>query len=86
MQFLGFCGSPWTLACYMLDGGSAEGFPTTIKWAKEKPKSFEMLLGKISDALVEYIKMQSGCGIDALQIFDSWQALCPDKELFELVA
>jgi len=79
---LGFCGSPWTLACYMIDGGSVEGFPTTLKWAKEKPKSFEMLLEKICDALLEYIKMQSGCGIDALQIFDSWQALCPDKELW----
>ncbi|MDA7822941.1 uroporphyrinogen decarboxylase [Opitutales bacterium] len=80
---LGFCGSPWTLACYMIEGGSAEGFPTTIKWAKERPESFVRLLEKISEALVEYIKMQAECGIDALQIFDSWQALCPDQYLWD---
>ncbi len=80
---LGFCGSPWTLACYMIEGGSAEGFPKTLEWAREKPHSFSRLLEKICDALKDYILMQADCGIDALQIFDSWQALCPDEMLWE---
>jgi uroporphyrinogen decarboxylase len=80
---LGFCGSPWTLACYMIEGGSAHGFPTTMEWAQKSPKSFSGLLEKITDALEQYILLQAECGIDALQIFDSWQALCPDQNLWD---
>jgi len=80
---IGFCGSPWTLACYMLEGGSAPGFPKALKWATEQPVVFNKLLGKITEALKTYLKMQSECGIDALQIFDSWQDLCPDRYLWK---
>ena len=48
---LGFCGSPWTLACYMIEGGSADGFPKALAWAKEKPVSFMRLLEKITPSL-----------------------------------
>lgn len=80
---LGFCGSPWTLACYMIEGGSADGFPKALAWAKEHPVSFHKLLGKIADALIEYLKMQASCGVDALQIFDSWHNLCPSDHLWD---
>jgi len=80
---LGFCGSPWTLACYMIEGGSADGFPKALSWAKEHPASFHKLLGKIADALIEYLKMQASCGVDALQIFDSWHNLCPSDHLWD---
>jgi uroporphyrinogen decarboxylase len=80
---LGFCGSPWTLACYMIEGGSADGFPKALAWAKEHPASFHKLLGKIADALIEYLKMQASCGVDALQIFDSWHNLCPSDHLWD---
>ena len=53
---LGFCGSPWTLACYMLEGGSADGFPKALEWAKKRPKSFYLLLEKITKVLIKYIK------------------------------
>jgi uroporphyrinogen decarboxylase len=74
---LGFCGSPWTLACYMIDGGSADGFPLTLKMARERPLIFARLMEKITGVLVEYVDLQARSGIDALQIFDSWHALCP---------
>jgi uroporphyrinogen decarboxylase len=80
---LGFCGSPWTLACYMIEGGSADGFPKALAWAKEKPLSFMRLLEKITQALIEYLRMQAKCGVDALQIFDSWHNLCPPEKLWE---
>jgi len=80
---IGFCGSPWTLACYMIEGGSADGFPKALAWAKEHPASFHKLLGKIADALIEYLKMQASCGVDALQIFDSWHNLCPSDHLWD---
>ena len=80
---LGFCGSPWTLACYMIEGGSADGFPKALEWAERSPSSFQMLLEKISLALVEYLKMQASCGVDALQIFDSWYNLCPPTKIWD---
>lgn len=80
---LGFCGSPWTLGCYMIDGGSADGFPKTIALAKEQPLLFARLMEKITSALIQYVDMQAAAGIDALQIFDSWHALCPAEKTYE---
>ena len=80
---LGFCGSPWTLACYMIEGGSAEGFPKALAWANQHPSSFMRLLEKITAALTEYLKMQASCGVDALQIFDSWYNHCPTEHLWD---
>ncbi len=80
---LGFCGSPWTLGCYMIDGGSADGFPKTLALAKEQPLIFGRLMEKITSALVEYVDMQCAAGIDALQIFDSWHSLCPIDKTYE---
>lgn len=80
---LGFCGSPWTLACYMIDGGSSTNFPQTVNWAKNSPISFGILMEKITQVLIEYVKMQANSGVDAIQIFDSWNALCPNSFLNE---
>ncbi len=80
---LGFCGSPWTLACYMIDGGSSDGFPKTVKMAKEEPVLFGHLMEKITKVIIDYIRMQSEAGIDALQIFDSWHSLCPTDKAWE---
>ena len=75
---LGFCGSPWTLACYMIEGGSEMAFPKL--WHGQKKSLFpSRLLEKITQALIEYLRMQAKCGVDALQIFDSWHNLCPEK-------
>jgi uroporphyrinogen decarboxylase len=50
---------------------------------KKNPVSFQKLLEKISLALIEYLKMQAKCGVDALQIFDSWHNLCPPDHLWD---
>tara|TARA_B100001057_G_scaffold126909_2_gene125829 strand:- start:24 stop:1052 length:1029 start_codon:yes stop_codon:yes gene_type:complete len=80
---LGFCGSPWTLACYMIDGGSSDGFPKTLKMASEQPLVFGRLMEKITQALAGYLDLQAKAGIDALQIFDSWHSLCPIDKTYE---
>jgi len=74
---LGFCGSPWTLACYMVEGGSAKDFVAIKKLAWDQPQQFEALMQKLTNAIVEYLHMQIDAGADALQIFDSWGAICP---------
>lgn len=74
---LGFCGSPWTLACYMVEGGSAKDFIAIKKLAWDHPELFEALMQKLTDSIVEYLHMQIDAGADALQIFDSWGSICP---------
>lgn len=74
---LGFCGSPWTLACYMVEGGSAKDFVAIKRLAWEQPTLFESLMQKLTTAIIDYLHMQIDAGADALQIFDSWGAICP---------
>ncbi|MFP4157808.1 MAG: uroporphyrinogen decarboxylase [Opitutales bacterium] len=74
---LGFCGSPWTLACYMIEGGSAKDYIAIKQLAWNQPKRFEALMQKIADAITRYLHLQIDAGVDALQIFDSWAAICP---------
>ena len=74
---LGFSGSPWTLACYMVEGGSAKDFVAIKQLALGQPGHFEQLMQMLTDAITEYLAMQINAGADAVQIFDSWAALCP---------
>ncbi len=69
---LGFGGSPWTLATYMVEGGSSEDFALVKALYYEDRQTFELLLGKLTEALIAYFKMQVASGADAIQIFDSW--------------
>jgi Uroporphyrinogen-III decarboxylase len=77
VALLGFCGSPWTLACYMVEGGSAKDYVAIKQLAWTQPERFNALMEKISDALCDYLHLQIDAGVDAVQIFDSWAALCP---------
>lgn len=74
---LGFCGSPWTLACYMVEGGSSKNFAAIKQLALGQPEQFEALMRKLCAAIIEYLNMQIDAGADAVQIFDSWGAICP---------
>lgn len=74
---LGFCGSPWTLACYMVEGGSAKDFIALKQLAWDQPEQFQQLMQTLTDAIIRYLHMQIDAGADALQIFDSWGAICP---------
>jgi uroporphyrinogen decarboxylase len=77
---LGFAGSPWTLACYLVDGGSAEGFPRTLALARSEPLAFARLLETLADTVAEYLRRQLGAGADAVQVFDSWAGLLAGAE------
>lgn len=74
---LGFGGSPWTLACYMVEGGKITHGDTIKAMAYEKPSMFHKLMEILTDSLIDYFKMQIESGADAIQIFDSWGNLAP---------
>jgi uroporphyrinogen decarboxylase len=54
-----------------------------VNWAKNNPSTFNRLMEKLTIAISEYLKMQAGCGVDAVQIFDSWQNLCPPEHAWD---
>jgi uroporphyrinogen decarboxylase len=61
----------------MVEGGSAKDFVKIKQLAWDQPELFELLMQKLTDGIVEYLHMQIDAGADALQIFDSWGAICP---------
>lgn len=69
---IGFGGSPWTLATYMIEGQSSKEYATSREWFYGKRELFDALLEKITTALIEYFHMQIEAGVDVIQIFDSW--------------
>ena len=68
---LGFTGSPWTLATFMMEGASVPKYSRALQLFREDPKTYYALAEKLTEAVTAYLKMQIATGIDALQIFDS---------------
>jgi uroporphyrinogen decarboxylase len=77
---LGFAASPWTLACYMVEGKTKEGFATVKNFLYSEPKVFRELLHKIAQATILYLKGQIAAGITAVQLFDTW---CGELDLLD---
>ncbi|MBN9377598.1 MAG: uroporphyrinogen decarboxylase [Chlamydiales bacterium 38-26] len=72
VPLLGFCGAPFTVASYMIEGGSSRDLLKTKEWLLRDPESFHALLRKIALATKQYIELQIEAGVDVIQIFDSW--------------
>lgn len=69
---LGFAAAPWTLACYMVEGKTREGFATVKSFLYHEPRTFRDLLHKIARATIPYLKAQIAAGATAVQLFDTW--------------
>ncbi len=68
---IGFTGSPWTLATFMMEGASVPKYGRALALFREDPKTYFALAEKLTAAVTAYLKMQIAAGVDALQIFDS---------------
>ena len=75
IPLIGFAASPWTLACYAVDGGGGRDFSKTRAWMHRSPASFRALIERLADVLIEHLAAQAEAGCDALQIFESWGSL-----------
>jgi uroporphyrinogen decarboxylase len=69
---IGFCGAPFTLASYMIEGGGSRNYIETKKLMYRDSLSWNLLLEKIVKVLTEYCRLQVLAGADVIQIFDSW--------------
>ncbi len=72
MPLVGFAAAPFTLASYMVEGGKSKDFTTTKLMMYEEPEMWTLLMTKVSDVLIDYLKMQVKAGAQTLQVFDSW--------------
>jgi uroporphyrinogen decarboxylase len=72
LPLIGFSGSPWTLACYMVEGGSSRDFKQILPFMYNEPDAIHLLLAKLAAAVSEYLEGQIRAGVNALMIFDTW--------------
>ena len=72
LPMIGFCGAPFTLASYMIEGGGSRHYLEVKKFMYRSPEVWDEMLGKLVDVLVEYTTEQVRAGADVIQVFDSW--------------
>ena len=72
VTFLGFAGSPWTVATYMVAGEGSREQADTRRYAYRDPQAFGAIIGAIETATVDYLSKQIEAGVHAVQLFDSW--------------
>jgi len=72
MPLIGFSGSPWTLATYMVEGGASKDFRHLKRMIYDEPQTAHLLLDKLAYAVTQYLNAQIRAGAQAVQIFDTW--------------
>ncbi|MEM8594450.1 MAG: uroporphyrinogen decarboxylase [Pseudomonadota bacterium] len=72
VPLIGFSGSPWTLACYMVEGQSTREFKKIKEWVYNRPEALHLLLDKLALSVADYLNAQIAAGAQIVQIFDTW--------------
>ena len=72
VPLIGFAGSPWTIFCYVVEGKGSKSFDTAKGFCFSQPEAAHVLLQKITDTTIAYLKKKVEAGCNAIQIFDSW--------------
>jgi uroporphyrinogen decarboxylase len=83
VPLFGFTGAPWTLACYMVEGGGSKLFREAKTWVFRYNKELKQLLRKLSEVCVDYLVGQVEAGAQILQVFDSWAGEMGPQEFKE---
>lgn len=85
IPLIGFSGAPFTLASYILEGGSSKIFLRTKRLMMTEPRAWHSLMGKISRAVAKYLNAQIEAGADVVQLFDSWAGCLAPEDYREFV-
>ena len=80
VPLIGFCGAPWTVATYMVEGGGSKEQAAARLFAYRDPATFQHLIDLLVESSAEYLVNQVKAGASALQIFDSWAGSLPEDE------
>ena len=81
ITLIGFAGAPWTVASYMVEGGSSRDFLTAKTWAYEDSAGFARLIDLLVQTTADYLSEQVRQGAEVLQIFESWAGIWPEADL-----
>ncbi len=81
---IGFCGSPWTLAVYMIEGESKTDFSTVRKFALEQPRAIHELLDRLTQSVSIYLAAKVRAGAKALMVFDTWGGILRSEDYQKL--
>ncbi len=85
LPVIGFGGTPWTLAAYLVEGGGSRHFEHLLAWSYGDPEGLALLLDRIADTSLAYLRGQVAAGAQALQLFDTWGGLL-DAERWRALA
>jgi uroporphyrinogen decarboxylase len=80
VTLIGFAGAPWTVATYMVEGGSSRDFANARRWGLFDPDGFSRLIELVTQATADYLCRQVEAGAEVLQIFDSWAGVLSEGE------
>ncbi|MEO5363301.1 MAG: uroporphyrinogen decarboxylase [Magnetococcus sp. DMHC-8] len=83
VPLIGFSGSPWTLATYMVEGGSSKTFRHVKGMLFDQPALLQQLLDRLADVVADYLNAQIAHGVQAVQIFDTWGGVLGPREFME---
>ena len=72
VPLIGFCGAPWTLFCYMTEGGGAKSYTDARAWLFRHPAEASQILDRVTDVLIGYLVRQVEAGAQMLEVFDTW--------------
>ena len=78
ITLIGFAGAPWTVATYMVEGGTSRDFAKTKSWAFSAPGEFGQLIDILVSSITKHLINQVKAGAEVLQIFDSWAGMLPE--------
>lgn len=85
VALIGFCGAPWTLACYLLEGRGSSEWVNARKASYRWPLELKKLLATLGQAMGSYLAFQVQAGVQAVQVFDSWAGVLPREQYQALV-
>lgn len=83
VPLIGFSGSPWTLACYMIEGSGSRDFSLAKKMLYERPDLLQKILDINIQSVSEYLRLQIDAGAQAVMIFDTWGGLLTSEDYFQ---
>lgn len=83
VPLIGFCGAPWTILAYMVEGSGSKTFSKAKQFLYTQPELAHLLLDKITKSSINYLKAQIEAGADMVQIFDSWAGILSEKQYYE---
>jgi len=80
VPLIGFSGSPWTLATYMIEGSGSKFFTKIKKMAFAEPQTLHLLLDKLADSVIDYLNAQIAAGAQSVMVFDTWGGILSPRD------